>query len=102
MLGTGGFHHDRDYALVIFINKIHFDFGNFAVLQAEGYCTVDKLLQVIDSHVQGSPLHYAGKSCQPYLSVEITVALENLHLVASSFANRLPERFAPTGKVNAC
>lgn len=55
MLGTGGFHYDGDYALVIFIDKIHFDFGNFAVLQAESHCTVDKLFQIIDSHVPDFP-----------------------------------------------
>jgi hypothetical protein len=55
VLGAGGFHHDSDYVLVFFIDKIYFDLGNLAVLHMERHCRVDKMLQVIDSHVTVSP-----------------------------------------------
>lgn len=51
MLGAGGFHHDSGYVPGLFIDKIYLGLGNLAVLHAERYCHVDKLLQVIDSHL---------------------------------------------------
>ena len=54
MLWAGGFHHESDYVLVFFINKIHFDFGNLPVPHAERHCRVNKRLQFIDSHVMVS------------------------------------------------
>ena len=55
MLWAGGFHHESDYVLVFFIDKIYFDFGSLPVPHAERHCRVNKLLQFIDSHVMVSP-----------------------------------------------
>ena len=54
VLWAGGFHHESDYVLAFFIDKIHFDFGNLPVPHAERHCRVNKLLQFIDSHVMVS------------------------------------------------
>jgi len=50
VLWAGGFHHESDYVLVFFIDKIYFDFGNLPVPHAERHCRVNKMLQFIDSH----------------------------------------------------
>ena len=54
MLWAGGFHHESDYVLVFFIDKIYFDFGNLPVPHAKRHCRVNKLLQFTDSHVMVS------------------------------------------------
>jgi len=35
VLWAGGFHHESDYVLVFFIDKIYFDFGNLPVPHAK-------------------------------------------------------------------
>jgi hypothetical protein len=68
-VATGGFHHESDYVLVFFINKIYFDFGNLAVPHAKRHCRVNKLLQFIDSHVMAPPRRIMPESAVSRVTV---------------------------------
>ena len=69
MLWAGGFHHESDYVLVFFINKIYLDFGNLPVAHAKRHCRVKKLLQFIDSHVIVSPRRIMAESAVSRVTV---------------------------------
>lgn len=62
VLGVRGFHNSSDYVLALLINKSYFHLRSLAVLHAQGHCSIDEWLQVIDSHACLAPPHYAGST----------------------------------------
>jgi hypothetical protein len=69
VLWARGFHHESEYVLAFFIDKIYFDFGNLPLPHAERHCRVNKLLQFADSLVMVSPRRIMPESAVSRVTV---------------------------------